>query len=300
MNFGQVPEAELSNIDYILPNDNILNNTVLSGVRPNQLQINIGATQWGAKQWVGKVYPPKTRDHLPEYVKNFNSVELNTTFYSSPPVETILSWKSQAEGNPEFRFCPKFPQSITHIRRLRNADVQTEEFYSKMSLFDNQLGPMYLQLSDNFSPKSFPHLEAYLTTLPKDNLVFVELRHKEWFANPQIVNLTFNTFKSLNIGWVISDTPGRRDCVHMALPTPNTFIRFMGSGDARDFKRLDDWVDRITKWHALGLKTLNFFVHKNDLRSVPEAVDYMIMKLNEVLGYKLQRPHFIQSKNLFS
>ncbi|WP_317169561.1 DUF72 domain-containing protein [Mucilaginibacter humi] len=220
----------------------------------------MGCAKWGRKEWVGQIYPPKTKDanFLDEYVKHFDSIELNATFYNLYPASTIAKWKEKAELNPDFKFCPKFSQSISHIRRLKNAEEITTTFYEGILAFGDKLGPLFLQLSDNFTPKSYPELKAYLEQLPKDVPVFVELRHKEWFANDEVRQTVFNMLRDLNLGAVITDASGRRDCVHMNLPTPHAFIRYVGNGDASDDPRLDDWVYRIKQWRDMGLKSVWF------------------------------------------
>ena len=110
----------------------------------------------------------------------------------------------KAEANPHFKFCPKFSQSISHIKRLKNADEVTTSFYEGISAFGDKLGPLFLQLSDNYTPKSFPELKAYLKSLPTDIPVYVELRHKDWYAVPEIRDEAFNMFHELNIGAVIN------------------------------------------------------------------------------------------------
>ncbi len=71
--------------------------------------------------------------------------------------------------------------------------------------FGDNLGPLFLQVGDNFTPKSLPDLRAYLEKLPKDVPVFLELRHKEWFAVPEHRNAIFNLLHQLKIGAVITD-----------------------------------------------------------------------------------------------
>ena len=167
--------------------------------------------------------------------------------------------------------------------------------------FGDNLGPLFLQLSDNFTPKSLPDLKGYLEHLPKDVPVFAELRHKEWFANSEVRETVFNLFSELNIGAVITDASGRRDCVHMTLPTPHAFIRFVGNSlDRTDYSRVDEWVDRIKQWRAMGLQSVWFFMHQHDERYSPELADYVSEQLNAKLGLNLQRPVFIdRDKGLF-
>ncbi len=302
MEFGRVTPEELPLIDFTLPPDPALTIQTLAAAKNDQpLQVHVGCAKWGRKEWVGQIYPPKTKDanFLDEYVKHFDSIELNATFYNLYPASTIAKWKEKADLNPDFKFCPKFSQSISHIRRLKNAEEITTTFYEGILAFGDKLGPLFLQLSDNFTPKSFPELKAYLEQLPKDIPVFVELRHKEWFANVEVRQAVFDMLHDLNLGAVITDASGRRDCVHMNLPTPHAFIRYVGNGDASDEPRLDEWVERIKQWRDMGLQSVWFFMHQHDERYSPEKADYFIKKLNQELGVNVRQPQFLNKGGLF-
>ena len=297
MEFGRVTPGELEETDFTLPPDPELTIKTLSSLKNDQpFRVHVGCAKWGRKEWVGKIYPLKTKDanFLDEYVKHFDSIELNATFYNVYPPATINKWKEKADSNPNYKFCPKFSQSISHIRRLKNADDITTIYYEGIMAFGDKLGPLFLQLSDNYTPKSFPELKAYLERLPKDVPVFVELRHKEWFADAQVRAQVFELFHELNIGAVITDATGRRDVVHMELPTPHAFIRFVGNSlHPSDYARCDEWVQRIKQWRDMGLQSAWFFMHQHDERYSPELADYVVEKLNKELGMQILRPQFI-------
>jgi uncharacterized protein YecE (DUF72 family) len=300
MEFGRVDHQELATIDYTLPPDPELTIKTLKAAKgKGDLRVHVGCAKWGRKEWLGKIYPLKTKEanFLDEYVKHFDCIELNATFYNVYGPDTITKWKDKAASNPGFKFCPKFSQTITHIRRLKNAEELTTQYYNGIMAFGDQLGPLFLQVGDNYTPKSFPELKAYLEHLPTDVPVFLEVRHKEWFAVPEIRDNLFNTLHELNIGAVITDASGRRDCVHMELPTPHAFIRFVGNSlDKTDYKRVDDWVTRIKDWKEQGLQSVWFFMHQHDERYSPELCDYVVDELNKALGLKLHRPEFIEKE----
>lgn len=304
MEFGRVTPAELDEVDFTLPPDPELTvKTLKAAKNGNPLQVHVGCAKWGRKEWLGKIYPLKTKEasFLDEYVKHFDCIELNATFYNIYGPETIAKWKEKAAANPGFKFCPKFAQNITHIRRLKNAEEITTKYYEGIMAFGDNLGPLFLQVGDNFTPKSFPDLKAYLENLPKDVPVFLELRHKEWFATTEYRDQIFNQLHQLNIGAVITDASGRRDVVHMELPTPHAFIRFVGNSlHPTDYARIDAWVERIKQWQQMGLQSVWFFMHQHDERYSPELADYTVEQMNKHLGTNLLRPQFIdRDKGIF-
>ena len=260
MDFGKVPESELNKIDFTLPRDHSGTEKILKPAkaksRKKKQQVYAGCAKWGIKEWAGKIYPPKTKekDFVTHYVKQFNCLELNATHYRIPQPEWIERWK--AEANSDFRFCPKFPQMISHMRRLKNCERETDVFLKAMEGFGENLGTSFLQMPPNFTPKSHKELEAYLTALPKDFKLSIELRHPEWLKDNEIANETFEMIRKLGFGMVITDTSGRRDCLHMHLTNSEAFIRFVGNSlHPTDYTRIDDWVQEIKEMAWPGNRT---------------------------------------------
>ncbi len=295
MDFGKVDNID--EIDFTLPPDAVQTEQMFAGLKAGKThkpQVYIGCAKWGRKDWVGQIYPPgtKEKDYFGIYAKNFNSIELNATFYRIPTEKTIKDWKSKV--NKDFHFCPKFPQTITHFSRLKNADGQTNEFYDIIRGLEENLGTMFLQLAPNFGPKNYPDFEKYISSLPTDVPVSVEFRHKDWFVESPVVNECFEMLKEKKIGMVITDAAGRRDCVHQHLTTPDAFIRFVGNSlHPTDYKRIDDWVQRMKIWLDKGLRTLYFFMHQHEEQHSPILVTYTIKEMNRHCGLNLQLPHLL-------
>jgi len=298
MDFGKVPSEQLPSVDFTLPPDSQLTREVLANTSEmKDIPVYIGCAKWGRKEWLGMIYPPKTKEanFLDEYVKHFNSIELNAIFYSMPKKEQIKIWREKAEAVKEdFKFCPKFTRTISHIRRLKNAEEDTNRYLEGIYEFGKYLGPSFLQLGDNFGPKSFDVLKAYMSHLPKDLELFVEVRHMDWFADKVARQDFFGLLRECNKGAVITDASGRRDCVHQELSIPETFVRFVGNGlHPTDYTRIDEWVDRLAHWKNHGLQAIYFFLHQHDEKDTPILADYTIRKVNEKLGLNVALPQFV-------
>jgi uncharacterized protein YecE (DUF72 family) len=305
MEFGRVAEEEINKIDFELPEDG--EQTALTLVKQKSIikpEFFVGCAKWGRKEWKELIYPKKTKeaDFLGEYVKHFNSIELNAVFYSIPKEEQINKWAEmvKANTNENFIFCPKFSRTITHIKRLKDTDFLTDEYIKAISAFGKYLGPCFLQVSDNFGPNNIDILENYLKKLPQDLKVFIEVRHKDWFVGDAKKQL-FSMLAKLGKGAAITDASGRRDCLHMELPTPEAFIRFVGNGGKylnSDKARVDEWVIRLKYWLENGLKKVYFFLHQHDEADTPLIADYTIEQFNKHLGSDLSRINFINQNNL--
>ena len=83
MEFGRVQEEELDKIDFKLPPDRLFNKQILPGKPVANPKVYVGCAKWGRVEWVGKIYPPKTKEKnfLDQYVLHYNSIELNATHY---------------------------------------------------------------------------------------------------------------------------------------------------------------------------------------------------------------------------
>jgi uncharacterized protein YecE (DUF72 family) len=256
----------------------------------------VGCAKWGRKEWIGKLYPKGTKEasFLDHYLQHYNSIELNATHYQTYPPETIKKWADKANGK-DFLFCPKIPQGISHYSSFVNVEDKTNAFFESVTAFGKHLGPIFLQTSDRFSPKKKENVYKYLQSLPTDLQFFFEVRHPDWFGNEQEKNELIETLNKSNIGYIITDTGGRRDCVHMYLTVPKAFIRFVGNSlHPTDYKRIDDWVERIKYWLDNGLEELYFFMHMHDEAYSPELSIYLIDKLNEVCDLNLEKPKFVK------
>jgi uncharacterized protein YecE (DUF72 family) len=297
MEFGRLTEKELDKVDFGLPQEPQANKLVLKGKKAKAPTVHIGCAKWGRKEWIGKIYPKGTKDanFLEHYVKHYNAIELNATHYQVYGPEAIGKWAAKASGL-KFKFCPKVPQIISHYSGFNNVDNLTTSFLEGIFAFKENLGPIFLQVSEKYSPKQSEKLFKYLESLPTDLQFFLEVRHQDWFADKTIRKELFDTLRSLKIGAVITDTSGRRDCAHMELTVPKAFIRYVGNSlHKTDYTRTDEWIERMKYWFDKGLEELYFFMHMHDEAYSPELTVYLVDKMNEQCGLDLMKPKFMQA-----
>jgi uncharacterized protein YecE (DUF72 family) len=295
MEFGRVSPEELNQINFTLPPGRPETTTLLQKQKSKpKTNIFVGCAKWGRPDWVGKIYPKGTKagDFLEHYARQFNCIELNATFYRMPTRKQTSGWKSKVGS--DFKFCPKFTDQITHLKRLKEVSELTDRFLEGISGFGKNLGPLFLMLHPGMGPKTLETLEAFLQSLPKDIELYTELRHKDWFASPEASEAVFSMLERNKSGSIITDASGRRDCVHMRLTTPSAFIRFVGNGlHPTDYSRCESWVDRMKQWSDQGIKSIYFFMHQHEELHSPELCRYLIPKINEQLGTNIHVPEFV-------
>ncbi len=280
MEFGRNISAPLENIDFSLPADHQITSEVLRAKGDkSRFDLRIGSSLWNCKEWAGTLFPQNTheKDRLREYAKAVNYVELNSTFYAMPKRETIISWFEKTKEE-DFLFAPKMVLYVTHLLRFRNSMQLIDEFLDIVSEFRENLGPVFFQCPDNFGTKYIGLLAEAIAELASFDLtnkrgVFFELRHPAWFSDSQSFSAVARTLADHDMGLVLTDTPGRRDVLHMALTSPRVFIRFNGNGEHPvDQKRLTDWAERIAFWKAQGLTNVYFTIHQTDPATFPASL----------------------------
>jgi uncharacterized protein YecE (DUF72 family) len=129
--------------------------------------ISIGCAKWNKTDLKG-FYPKGTKDELTYYATQFNSIELNATFYGMPTAEQVQTWKEKTPK--DFKFFPKITNTVSHFRRLLNITDVVTQFASAVLNFDKKLGMVFLQLHDNFKPKDYERLEKFVQDWPKSSI----------------------------------------------------------------------------------------------------------------------------------
>ncbi|HEV7780955.1 MAG TPA: DUF72 domain-containing protein [Chitinophagaceae bacterium] len=295
MEFGRVPEDELNSIDFSLPGEPADNIQLLKGKPAKKAKVYVGCAKWGRPEWVGKIYPYKTKekDFLQHYVQHYNCIELNATHYKIYGELGIKKWADKAAGK-DFMFCPKMYKGVTHSGSLKGKDFVSNEFLRGVTAFEKHLGPIFVQVSESFSPKRKEELFTYLKSLPTDLQFFLEVRHPDWFAKEKDREDMFDFLRENKMGAVITDTAGRRDCAHMHLTIPKAFIRYVGNSlHPTDYTRTDAWVQRMKYWLDKGMEELYFFMHMHDEATSPELTVYLVDKMNKECGLDLIKPTFL-------
>lgn len=286
MQFGKVTQPEL--INFALPKDHPYTRNVFNKTYINNTQFSIGCAKWN-KQDLKNFYPRGTKDELSYYSKQFNSIELNATFYQLYSKEQFKKWFQKTPDN--FLFYPKIPREISHDHQLKSsAQASTQNFINNSSHLQHKLGSVFLQLHENFSPQQFSDLKSFVSSWPTTIPLAIELRHTDWFQNKTMANKLYTLYQQYNISNIITDTAGRRDLLHMCLTNSKVFIRFVGANHPSDFQRLDEWVHRIDNWTKNGLQSVSFFIHQNvEIESVLLS-SYFVKQLNKQLNINLKVP----------
>ncbi len=133
-------------------------------------EVRIGISGWNYPPWRGVFYPPGL-PHAKELdfaASRFRSIEINGTFYSLQRPEYFADWAARTPA--DFVFSVKAPRYITHMLKLRNAEVPLANFLASGLLrLGPKLGPVLWQFPPNFTfhPE---RIEPFLCALPHDTV----------------------------------------------------------------------------------------------------------------------------------
>ena len=139
--------------------------------------IRIGISGWRYKPWRSVYYPPKLpqRRELAYVAQDFNSVEINGTFYSMQRPESFRRWHAETPAN--FLFAIKGPRFITHMKKLRGVEPALANFFAQGLLaLGGKLGPILWQLPPQLAFDA-DRLAAFFDLLPRTHTEAAVIAH---------------------------------------------------------------------------------------------------------------------------
>jgi uncharacterized protein YecE (DUF72 family) len=142
-------------------------------------KIHVGTMGWSYSFWRENFYPRNlaSRGFLAYYATQFDTVEVDSTFYRIPRRQSVVDWREQTPSG--FLFSLKFPRMITHVRMLKDCQEETRVFLDRVGLLQEKLGPLLLQFPYSFGDEHVPLLREFLETLPKEHRYVVEVRNRK-------------------------------------------------------------------------------------------------------------------------
>ena len=183
---------------------------------------------------------------LERYAEEFDTVEINTTFYRLTKPETVADW---VRRTPEdFVFAAKASRYLTHIRRLREFDTGLKRYYDSIAPLAEspRMGPVVWQFPATFR-RDDERLAAALEKLPAGRHCF-EFRHESWFTGE-----VYDLLSRHGAALVIGDSPKWPFQAHV-LTTDWTLVRFHHGRRGRrgnySERELEEWAQRIREWRS--------------------------------------------------
>ena len=232
----------------------------------------IGTSGWVYPHWKGTFYPEelKEKDKFSFFVTQFNTVEINTTFYHLPLESTVKNWYKQAPS--DFIFSVKASGYITHRKRLLEPEKTLELFFTRMRLLGKKLGPILFQLPPSFQ-QDLERLKNFINHLPKGIYTF-EFRHPSWYTQETLDLLSEN-----NIALCITDLKNHPS--PEAITASHAYIRLHGPLSTYSGKYgprlLKIWQKKVKHWMSKNIDVYCYF--DNDEKAYATVDAKMLLEL---------------------
>jgi uncharacterized protein YecE (DUF72 family) len=217
------------------------------------MRVLVGTSGYAYKEWKGTFYPEDlpADDMLSYYARQFETVEVNNTFYRMPSAKTLATWAGAVPDT--FTFVLKASQRITHFARLQGADDSVRYFCSTVLQLGPRLGPILFQLPPNFK-KDVDRLRAFLPELDQEIRCAFEFRHESWFSPD-----TYELLRSRNVGLCVADT----EAGSTPLETTADFGYLRLRDEGYTSEDLAEWARKVRDLGARWKDAFVFFKHED-------------------------------------
>lgn len=219
--------------------------------------VYIGTCGWSYPHWENILYPegtPRWR-RLQYYIEQFQTVELNSSFYRWPGVATFKSWQQRLpEG---FLLSVKAPRHLTHVQRLYAPEKWMERIKASWHVLGNKRAVLLVQLSPNF-PVDHERLRYFLQQVPPWIRLAVEFRHPSWHEEA-----IYNLLEQHGAAYCIM-SGAHLPCVLRAT-APHVYVRLHGPdrqhlyGGSYTEEDLRWWAKRIGEWQRQQKEVYVYF-----------------------------------------
>ena len=229
--------------------------------------MRIGCSGWIYKHWRGLFYPEKlpVKRWFAFYAEEFDTVEINNSFYRLPKPETFEAWRRQAP--PGFCYAVKANRFLTQAKKLKDCAEPIERQMRSFNALKPALGPILYQLPPRFKV-NLERLAGFLELLPKDVTNIFEFRDKSWYTDE-----VFRLLERHRAGFCAHDMPGSRS-PKLAIGSV-AYLRFHG-GEGKYWGRysdecLLDWADWVVARAREGQPVWAYFNNDMEAHAIHDA-----------------------------
>jgi Protein of unknown function DUF72 len=95
------------------------------GLGKLKASVHVGCSGWRYWKWRDSFYAGVPQpDWFKHYLKDFDTVEINASFYSWPTVASVQAWRRQP-GDKNFVYTVKVCELITHVKRFKGTKTRS-------------------------------------------------------------------------------------------------------------------------------------------------------------------------------
>jgi len=218
-------------------------------------RLHIGTSGWHYDHWIGPFYPsglPK-KSLLNFYIRHFQTVEINNSFYNLPQEKTLAGWRDTVPDG--FIFAVKASRYITHMKKLNQPEQSLATFLNRIKVLEDKLGPILFQLPPRwkFNPQ---RLDAFLAALPENHRYSFEFRDTSWFNDQTYQSLARHNaaFCIYHLSGLLSPKKVTADFAYVRLHGPKGAYQGRYSREV-----LQSWAQILKTWLSQGKQIYCYF-----------------------------------------
>jgi len=217
--------------------------------------LHVGCSGWRYWKWRDSFYANVPQDQwFAQYLKRFDTVEINASFYSWPTVANVQAWRRQP-GRKRFVYTVKVCELITHVKRFKGTKTLIRDFGIIADILGERMGCFLFQLPPSYRYTK-ARLDAIVTQLDPKRRNVVEFRHASWWNED-----VYEAFRKAGI--IFCSCSGPRLPDELIRTADDVYIRLHGPKRwyRHDYSKseLTTWATRI---EASGAK--RFWIYFNN------------------------------------
>jgi uncharacterized protein YecE (DUF72 family) len=220
--------------------------------------IRIGCSGWQYAHWRGLFYPQQLKHSqwFAHYAAQFDTVEINNTFYRLPEASTFAAWRNAAP--PGFLYSVKASRFLTHMKKLKDPAEPLHRLFVRARSLGRTLGPVLYQLPPQWDV-NLERLAAFLRRLPRTRRHAIEFRDPRWYTDA-----VFELLDKYRVACCVHDMPGSAS--GRLTVGPFVYARFHGPvryGGRYEDRVLEQWAAWLGDRAQAGLAIYAYF--NNDI-----------------------------------
>jgi uncharacterized protein YecE (DUF72 family) len=227
----------------------------------------VGCSGWQYRHWRERFYPGELsqREWFGYYASQFDTVEVNNTFYRLPEARTFRAWKEQAPRG--FLYAIKASRYLTHMKKLREPSEPLARLFSRARALGPSLGPVLYQMPTGWGA-DVARLTAFLDALPARQRHAVEFRDPSWYRRD-----VFDLLARHGVALCLHDMAG--SATGRIAVGPFVYLRFHGPEKYRgryEDRVLEGWARWLQAQRSGGAAVFAYFNNDTNADAPRDAI----------------------------
>jgi uncharacterized protein YecE (DUF72 family) len=201
----------------------------------------VGCSGWRYWSWRDSFYAEVPQPNwFKHYLKRFDTVEINASFYSWPTVANVRAWR-RGPGRKKFVYTVKVCELITHVKKFKGTRTLIKDFGMIADVLGDQMGCFLFQLPPSYRYTK-GRLNDIVSQLDPSRRNVAEFRHASWW-NEEV----YSAFRKAGIIFCSCSAPRLPDA--LIRTADEVYVRFHGPQRwyRHDYstEELADWATKI-------------------------------------------------------